>query len=85
GVFHWTSPAGYQYLVTPDGTTRIQVPEEGAGAEAGPEVRAGAEAAETKADTEPDPAETETQLTEETEPPVQAELPDEPERLDEAS
>ena len=26
GVFEWTSPAGYQYLVTPEGTTRIRVP-----------------------------------------------------------
>ncbi|MGB3956212.1 MAG: hypothetical protein WBL05_13180, partial [Brooklawnia sp.] len=81
GVFHWTSPAGYQYLVTANGTTRIQIPEEGAGAEAGSE----AEAAEPKADTEPDPTEAESQLTEESEPPAQAELPDETEPLDEAS
>ncbi|MGI5951144.1 MAG: hypothetical protein ACOX61_04765 [Brooklawnia sp.] len=27
GHFKWTSPAGYQYLVTPDGTTAIGKPE----------------------------------------------------------
>ncbi|MGB3954401.1 MAG: hypothetical protein WBL05_03830 [Brooklawnia sp.] len=75
GVFHWTSPAGYQYLVTADGTTRIQVPEAQAQAEEG--------APETDADTEAEPL-AETELVIEGEPPVQAELPDEPERPDEA-
>ncbi|SDL06380.1 hypothetical protein, partial [Tessaracoccus oleiagri] len=26
GVFHWRSPAGYEYLVTATGTTRIGTP-----------------------------------------------------------
>ncbi len=36
GVFHWTSPAGYQYLVTADGTSRIEVPQAPTQAEAEP-------------------------------------------------
>ena len=31
GTFHWTSPHGYQYQVTPTGTIRIRVPEQARG------------------------------------------------------
>ena len=84
GVFHWTSPAGYQYLVTADGTTRIQAPEAEAEAEpeqAGVDTEAGPEAG---ADNETESTATETQPTQETEPPAQAKLPEETETLGEA-
>ena len=85
GVFHWTSPAGYEDIVTADGTTRIHVPEAEAETEAvADSAEANAEAAEVGAETETDPPAQAEQPTE-SEPPTQAELPDEPEPLDEAS
>ncbi|MGB3956375.1 MAG: hypothetical protein WBL05_14025, partial [Brooklawnia sp.] len=85
GVFHWTSPAGYQYLVTADGTTRIHMPEAEAETEGvSNSAEANAEPAEVGAETETDPPAQAEQPTE-SEPPTQAELPDQPEPLDEAS
>lgn len=83
GVFHWTSPAGYRYLVTANGTTRIHVPETEAEDETGSEADpAKADAEATQAGAE---AETQAQPLVKTEPPAQAELSDEPEPLEEAS